>query len=78
MSLCCKIRVSQDDDENLHLLVCYVTPDSNYLSSDRASHTRKLVSSFTPVSWLASNGRMLLSNEFRRIPKELATNYFKE
>jgi len=53
-------------------------PDSNYLSKDRASHTRKLESSFTPDSWLASNGRMLLNNEFRRILKELATNYFKE
>jgi len=49
-------------------------PDSNYLANDRAAHTRKLESSFTPVSWLTSNGRMLLNNEFRRISEELATN----
>jgi hypothetical protein len=53
-------------------------PDSNHLSNDRASYTTKLEFSFTPVSWLASNGRMLLNNVFRRIPKELGTNYFKE
>jgi hypothetical protein len=48
------------------------------MPNDRASHTRKLESSFTPVSWLASNGRMLLNKEFRRILKELVTNYFKQ
>jgi len=53
-------------------------PDSNYLPEDRASHTRKLKSSFTLISWLVSNGRMLLNNEFRRIMKELVTDYFKE
>jgi hypothetical protein len=58
-------------------MVCYVMPDSNYLTNDRASHTRKLESSFPPVSWLASNGRMLLNNEFRRTTKELATDYIK-